>query len=452
MNQESKIIGAIDIGTTKTVAIAVRKYPDGKVEVLGIEKTTSTGVKRGIISNIEETVNAIRQVVKALQDNLNIYLSDVYVNLGGYSIRSVTNRCYKFINAGKEITNSDLEQLKRDAHRVNIDAGEIVVHVIPQDYCVDNEMFEKNPVGMYGDRLEGFFHVIIGRLNVINNIEKCVVRAGLKMSGLILGSIATSHSVLSEEEREAGVVSVDIGGGTTDLAVFHDGIVRYSAIIPFGGNIITNDIKEGCCMLQKQAESIKTKFGSALSSMASEDMIISIPGIQGWEPKEISCKNLALIIQARMEEIIECIIFHIKESNFYDKLGAGIVITGGGAMLKNITQLIKLQTGIDVRIGHPNHFFTDENVSFEEMPMYSAAVGLTLSNYSFTPPKSSDQKLFVDEFEIEQTVKERNRKEKIKREKLEKKKKEPAVYITGDLFGSLKKTLVGMFDEKDTEM
>jgi len=446
MNQESKIIGAIDIGTTKIVAIAGRKYADGKVVVLGLEKTVSTGVKRGIITNIEETVSSIRLVVKALQDKLNIILSDVYVGMAGYSMRSITNKCYKFIDRGSEITVFDLEQLFNDAHRVVSEQGEKVIHVIPQDYSVDNEIPEKNPVGMSGERLEGFFHVVIGRTNVIENIEKCIYRAGLKLSGIVLESIASSNAVLSEEEREAGVVLVDIGGGTTDLAVFHDNVIRYSAVIPFGGNIVTNDIKEGCNLLLKQAESIKVKFGSAMASMSNDDTVISIPGIQGWEPKEISCKNLAHIIQARMEEIIEFIAFHIKESGYLEKLGAGIVITGGGSMLRNISNLIKFQTGIDVRMGRPDEFFTEEIVSFEDMPLYSTAVGLMMSTSVYVPPKSAEQKLFTEEPPVIQV----NREKKLKKEKPEKKKKETS--NMPDLFGLFSKKIVEIFEEKDVEM
>ena len=450
MSQESKIIGAIDIGTTKIVAIAGRKYSDGRIEVLGLEKTASTGVKRGVITNIEDTVNSIRLVVSTLQEKLNIILSDVYVGMACYSMRSLTNRCYKFINHDSEITTSDLEQLLNDAHRVILEPGETVIHVIPQEYSVDNELPEKNPVGMSGDRLEGFFHVVIGRNNVIENIEKCIFRAGLKLSGIVFESISSSHAVLSEEEREAGVVLVDIGGGTTDLAVFYDNIIRYSAVIPFGGNIVTNDIKEGCNLLIKQAESIKVKLGSAMANMSDEDTIISLPGIQGWEPKEISCKNLAHIIQARMEEIIDFIVFHIKESGYLEKLGAGIVITGGGSMLKNISNLIKFQTGIDVRLGRPDSFFSKEIVSFEEMPLYSTAVGLMMSDSVYVPLKTVEQKLFSEELSIIQAEREKQKKEKNKKEKPEKKKKEAG--NMPDLFGLFSKKIVGIFEEKDVEM
>lgn len=451
MIQESKLIAAIDIGTTKVVAVVGRKYADGQIEVLGVEKALSTGVKRGVILNIEETVNAIRQAVAGLESRLNLKMPEVYVGMAGYSMKSLANRCYKFIDPNEEITSFDLDQLLRDSHRIALDASEKVIHVIPQDYSVDHEMGEKNPIGMSGHRLEGNFHVVIGRMASIKNIEKCIHRAGLTLAGVILESLASAHAVLTEEEREAGVVLVDIGGGTTDLALFHDGIIRHTAVIPFGGNVVTHDIKEGCSVLFKQAEALKVQFGSAMGNMAREDMVVAIPGIQGWEPKEISFRNLACIIQARMEEIIDYVAHHIEASGFYDKLGAGIVVTGGGALLKNIAALFKLKTGLDVRMGRPDLFFNSEIVPAGEMPLYATAVGLMVSSGVYASPRVTEQKLFdtAEEPTVrkEETVtpksKNTTRRAKVARE---------SGYITGDLFGSLKKSIAGIFDEKDMEM
>jgi cell division protein FtsA len=265
----------------------------------------------------------------------------------------------------------------------------------------------------------------------------------LKLAGITLESLASAEPALSDEEREAGVVLVDIGGGTTDLVIFYGDVIRYSAVIPFGGNIVTDDIKEGCCVLQKQAEAIKITHGSTMGSLASENKIIKITGMQGWEPKHISCKNLAYIIQARMEEIIECINFHIKKSGYADKLGAGIVITGGGAMLKNVSQLIKLQTGIDVRVGRPNTWISDKIIPFDEMSQYSTAVGLMLGTSSiYVPQKDNGQKLF--EPETAETHNEHGEK-KIDKKKKDKKKKELAGSFMGNLFSKI-------FNDDDTDM
>ncbi len=452
MIQESKLIAAIDIGTTKVVAVVGRKYANGRIEVLGVEKALSTGVKRGVILNIEETVVAIRQAVGGLENRLNIKMPDVYVGMAGYSMKSITNRCYKFINPNEEISSFDLDQLLRDSHRIPLDATEKVIHVIPQDYSVDHEMGEKNPIGMSGHRLEGNFHVVIGRMASIKNIEKCIHRAGLTLAGIILESLASAHAVLTEEELEAGVVMVDIGGGTTDLALFYDGIIRHTAVIPFGGNVVTNDIKEGCSVLFKQAEALKVQFGSAMGNMAREDMVVAIPGIQGWEPKEISFRNLACIIQARMEEIIDYVAHHINTSGFYDKLGAGIVVTGGGALLKNIAPLFKLKTGLDVRMGQPDNYLqNDELITATEMPHFATAVGLLVSAGIYATPRVLEQKLFDgDEGGI--IVKDEPTTRNTRTQTRKSKAIKESGYITGDLFGNLKKSIAGIFDEKDMEM
>ena len=456
MNPESKIIGTIDIGTTKIVAIAGRKNKDGQFEVLGLEKIVSTGVKRGVISNIDETVKAITEVVNRLQDRLNIILTDVYVGMAGYSIRSHSTRCYKFIDKGEVITNHDIEKLYRDGHRVMMDPGEKILHVIPQDYSVDHELNEKNPVGMLGERLEGNFHVVIGRTNAIGNIEKCISRSKLKLAGIMLEALASSHAVISEEEREAGVVLVDFGGGTTELAIFYDGVIRYSAVIPIGGNVVTNDIKEGCSLFIKQAEAIKVKFGSAIGSLESEDVVISIPGVQGWETKEISAKNLSYIIQARMEDIIDCVLHHIKESGYYEKLSAGIVITGGGALMKYVPELIKYHTALDVRIGHPGKYFKGYTIPAEEMPLYSTAVGLMVSHSMYVLPKFSEQKLF-DEDKAPKVTGNSDDKgdkggDKDKKGGNNKKTGTKKTSVLSGLFGSITGGLQEMFVEKDTAM
>ncbi|GAO30988.1 cell division protein FtsA [Geofilum rubicundum] len=453
MNQESKLIAAIDIGTTKVVAVAGRKYPDGHIQVLGVEKAQSTGVKRGVVLNIDETVSAIKQAVSALEARFDIRIAEVFVGMAGYSMKSLTNRCYRFIDPNDEISTFDLEQLLRDSHRISLDPGEKIIHVIPQDYSVDNEQGEKNPVGMSGQRLEGNFHVVIGRMASVKNIEKCVHRAGLQLNGVVLEPLASAHAVLTEEEMEAGVVMIDIGGGTTDFALFYDGIIRHTAVIPFGGNVVTNDIKEGCSVLFKQAETLKVQFGSAMGSMAREDMVVAIPGMPGWESKEISFKNLSSIIQARMEEIIEYVAHHIDTSGYYDKLGAGIVITGGGALLKNIAHLIRLKTGLDVRMGQPDRYMNEDLVNEGEMPLYSTSVGLLVSSSMYATQRVVEQKLFESPEEEQPVRAEAASRKVVSKQKTGRSRMaKEASHITGDLFGSLKNRIAGIFDDKDVEM
>ncbi|MCU4177123.1 cell division protein FtsA [Carboxylicivirga sp. N1Y90] len=446
MNQDPNLIAAIDIGTTKIVAIVGRKTEEGKLQLMGMEQVPSIGVKRGVVLNIDETVSSIKQAVSKIEQKLNITLSEVYVGIAGQHIKSLRNRGYRFIETGLEITQSDVDHLFDDNYKIPVEAGEKIMHVIPQDYIVDNEMGVKNPVGMSGRRLEGNFHIVLGRIASVKNIEKCIRRVALQLNDLILEPLASSKSVLTEEEKEAGVVLVDIGGGTTDVAVFYDGIIHHTAVIPFGGNVVTSDIKEGCQVLYKQAESLKVQFGSAMSDMAREDMVVTIPGMAGWEPKEISFKSLAYIIQARMEEIIDYVTFQIESSGCYDKVGAGIVLTGGGALLKNLPELIKYRTGLDVRMGLPDRFLVGDVPEMAHMPMYSTSIGLVISAMERPKRKIIEPELFGEVEPKKQEVDQRSSYRK------ERQKKEKANYKTGNLFSGIKNGLVNIFDEKDVEM
>ncbi len=445
MSNLSNLIAAVDIGTTKIVVVVGEKMPDGKLNIIGIEKVPSTGVKRGVVLNIEETVNAIKDVIFNIESKFDVKLDDVYVGIAGQHIKSLQNKGYRYIETNHEITQYDVDQLYKDNFKIPLEAGENILHVIPQDYVVDNEAGVRNPIGMSGRRLEGNYHIVLGRVASVNNIEKCINRVGLKMNDLVLEPIASARAVLTEEEKEAGVVLVDIGGGTTDVAVYSDGLIQHTAVIPFGGNVVTSDIKEGCAVLYKQAEALKVQFGSALGDMEREDMVVTIPGIEGWEPKEISFKSLAYIIQARMEEIIDYVMQQIEASRMYDKLGAGIVLTGGGSLLKNLAHLVKYRTGLEVRLGIPNKFVDTNSDKLTEKPMFSTSIGLLLSAIDNPVKKVVEQALF-DHEEIE-TVQER--KQNAKAAKKEKRKK---VELTGNLFGSIKNTFSSMFDEDDVEM
>jgi cell division protein FtsA len=384
MKKKIDYVAAIDIGTTKIVTIIGRKNGHGKLEVLAMAKTPSKGVKRGVVLNIEETVQSIRTTVDEVQAKSGITFKDVFVGIAGQHIRSVRNRGY--INRDSyetEITKEDIYRLINDMKKIPVEVGEEIIHVLPQNFIVDNEAGVKNPVGMSGKRLEGNFHIVIAQIASARNMEKCVNRVGLGINQLILEPLASSEAVLTEDEKEAGVALVDIGGGTTDLAVYYDNVIRHTAVIPFGGNVVTNDIKEGCAILQRQAELLKVQFGSALGDLANEDKIVTIPGISGREPKEISFKSLAYIIQSRMEEIIDAVMFEIENSGVADKLSAGVVLTGGGALLKHLPQLVKFRTGYDVRIGLPNEHLAGDMDQEVNQPMYSTSVGLVLKGYEY---------------------------------------------------------------------
>lgn len=376
-----EIIVGLDIGTTKIVAIVGRKNEYGKVEVLGMGKAESLGVSRGVVSNIEKTVDAIRKAIKEAEEESGVDIRIVNVGIAGQHIQSHQHRNMMTRQSTEdEIGQIDIDRLVDMMYRIPQQPGYEIIHVLPQEYIVDNEVGIKDPIGMSGIRLEANFHIITGQVTAANNLNKCVVKAGLEVADLILEPLASSEAVLNDEEKEAGVVLVDIGGGTTDIAIFQDGIIRHTAVIPFGGNIITEDIKEGCTVLKQQAELLKIRFGSALASETQDNEIVSIPGLRGRDPKEISVKNLANIIQARVEEIVEMVHYEIKASGFEKKLIAGIVITGGGAQLKNLRPLVEYMTGMDVRIGTPNEHLAKGDAEIKS-PMYATGIGLVLMGF-----------------------------------------------------------------------
>jgi cell division protein FtsA len=375
---ESEIVVGLDIGTTKIAALVGRRTEHGKIEILGMGKAESLGVARGVVLNIDETVKAIKMALEEASNKSGVDIKVVNVGIAGQHIKSLQHRGMKTRRSiDEEISQKDIDELIEDMYRLVMSPDEEIIHVIPQEYIVDNEIGIKNPIGMSGTRLEANFHIITGQVAAARNIYKCVNKAGLEVADLTLEPLASADAVLSDEEKEAGVVLVDIGGGTTDVAIFHDGIIRHTAVIPFGGNIITEDIKEGCSIIKTQAELLKVKFGSALASENQENEIVSIPGLRGRPHKEISVKNLAHIIQARMEEIVEHVYYEIKNSGFEKKLIAGVVVTGGGAQLKHITQLMEYVTGMDTRVGYPNEHLAS---SSEEVtsPMFATGVGLVM--------------------------------------------------------------------------
>ena len=383
--KNSPIVVGLDIGTTKICVTVGRRSEHGKIEILGMGKAESAGVTRGVVSNIQKTVQAIILAVEEASAQSNVDVKIVNVGIAGQHIKSLQHRgihTRKELNT--EIQRKDIDKLIEDMYKLVMPPGEEIIHVLPQEFTVDNEPGIKDPIGMAGVRLEANFHIISGHVSAVKNIIKCVGNAGLETQELILEPLASSESVLSDEEKEAGVVLVDIGGGTTDLAIFHEGIIRHTAVIPFGGNSVTEDIREGCSVMRNQAELLKTRFGSALADENKENEIICVPGLRGREPKEISVKNLAYVIQARMEEIIEHVYYEIKSSGYEKKLIAGIVITGGGAQLKHLPQLVEYVTGLDSRVGYPNEHLAKNDVLpknvYDELksPMYATGIGLLI--------------------------------------------------------------------------
>ena len=393
---KSNISIGLDIGTTKIVAMIGELNEYNKIKILGVGKSVSLGVHRGVVNNITQTIQSIQQAVEKAEEVSGIKVTEVTVGIAGQHIRSLQHSDYiTRPNSEQVISEDDIEKLINQVHKLVMLPGEEIIHVLPQEFKIDGQGEIKEPVGMYGVRLEANFHVVVGQVSSIRNIGRCIKSAALDLEGITLEPLASANAVLSFEEKEAGVALIDIGGGTTDLAIFKDGIIRHTAVIPFGGNIVTQDIKEGCSIIEKQAEQLKVRFGSAWPGENKENEIVSIPGLRGRDPKEISLKNLSKVIHARTVEIIEQVYLEIKNYGHEEqkkKLIAGIVLTGGGSQLKHLKQLVEYVTGMDTRVGYPNEHLagdTDKNVT---SPLYATAVGLVMDGLKKIKDQNESEK------------------------------------------------------------
>ena len=385
MNSEQPIIVGLDIGTTKIAAIAGRKNEFGKLEILGFGRANSNGVQHGMVLNIDQTIKAIQTALEnCYASNPTLPISEVYVGIAGHHIKSLQTRGdIVRQNTDEEIKQSEIDQLINDQYKTYIPAGDQIIDVIPQEFTVDNFQNIPDPIGYSGVKVGANFHIITGDKNAIRNINRSVDKAGLKTKDLVLQPLASAAAVMCDHDLEAGVAIVDIGGGTTDLAVFYEGILKHTAVIPFGGENITNDIKTGLGVLKTQAEQMKVQFGSALADEAKSNAFITIPGLRGMAPKEISVKNLAGIIQARMSEIMDFVSYHLKQVGLDNRmLNGGVILTGGGSQLKHLIQLTEYVTGLNARIGYPNEHLAPGHIEELAKPMYSTCLGLILKGYN----------------------------------------------------------------------
>ncbi|GAC1452440.1 MAG: cell division protein FtsA [Chitinophagaceae bacterium] len=384
MNNEQPIIVGLDIGTTKIACIAGRKNEYGKLEIVGFGRANSNGVKHGQVLNIDETIKAIRAALDNCMDsNTGISFKEVYVGIAGHHIKSLQTRGdIVRQDTNEEITQREIDQLVADQFKTYIPAGDQIIDVIPQEFTVDNFQNIPNPIGYGGVKVGANFHIITGDKNAIRNINRAVEKSNLVTKDLVLQPLASASAVMGQEDLEAGVAIVDRGGGTTDLAVFYEGILKHTAVIPFGGENITNDIKTGLGVLKTQAEQMKVQFGSALSNEAKANAFITIPGLRGMPAKEISVKNLANIVQARMSEIMDFVSYHLKQVGMDNRmLNGGIVLTGGGSQLKHLIQLTEYVTGLNARIGFPTEHLAAGHIDELAKPTYSTCIGLILKGY-----------------------------------------------------------------------
>ena len=402
MEKKELYIG-LDIGTTKIVAMigVINEYD--KLKIIGVGKSKSLGVHRGVVNNISQTIQSIQSAINEAENNSNEKIDKVIVGIAGQHIRSLQHSDYiTRENSDEVIDIQDIKKVINQVYKLVMMPGEEIIHVLPQEFKIDGQSEIKEPVGMFGGRLEANFHVVVGQVSSIKNIARCVKSSGIDFDGITLEPLASADAVLSREEKEAGVALIDIGGGTTDLAIFKDGIIRHTSVIPFGGNIITDDIKEGCSIIEKQAELLKIKFGSAWPGENKDNEIVSIPGLRGRDPKEISLKNLSKIIHARVVEIIEQVYMEIKNYGHEDqkkKLIAGVVLTGGGSQLKHLKQLVEYVTGMDTRIGLPNEHLAGNNSIEISNPTFATAVGLVMNSMEKRKSKPLESNLENDEIE-----------------------------------------------------
>jgi cell division protein FtsA len=452
MNNEQPIIVGLDIGTTKIAAIAGRKNEFGKLEILGFGRANSNGVKHGQVLNIDETIKAIKSALdNCYSSNPNLEINEVYVGIAGHHIKSLQTRGdIVRQDTNEEITQREIDQLVADQYKTYIPAGDQIIDVIPQEFTIDNFQNIPNPIGYGGVKVGANFHIITGDKNAIRNINRAVEKSGLHTKDLVLQPLASASAVMGNEDMEAGVAIVDIGGGTTDLAVFYEGILKHTAVIPFGGENITNDIKTGLGVLKTQAEQMKVQFGSALANEAKANAFITIPGLRGMPAKEISVKNLSNIIQARMSEILDFVTYHLKQVGLDNKmLNGGIVLTGGGSQLKHVIQLTEYVTGLNARIGFPNEHLASGHIDELAKPMYSTCIGLILKGYDDYEHARKEFELKYAKMEVpRQLQKQEGEEEVVVEDEISTSQRRKRMGL-GNFWGKFKDNLIDLFKEEE---
>jgi cell division protein FtsA len=375
---ENEILVGLDIGTTKVCAVVAKIDEQQNINILGVGLSPSDGLTRGVVTNIEKTVRSIKSAVAEAESRSGIKIQSVVVGIAGEHIQSFQSRGVIAIsNPEYDITKADVDRLIEDTKRVALPADRKIIHVIPQEFIIDGQDGVKDPVGMSGVRLEANVHIITGLIAAAQNIYKCVERAELQIHDIVLEPLASSYSVLDEEEKEVGIALLDIGGGTTDLAVFEDRTIRHTAVIPIAGSQVTNDLRKVLGILTEQAERLKCQHGFAYVPSVMDDVPIVLPGIGGRPPVEVDKRLVAQIIQPRMEEILEIALMEIKRSGSSKHLSAGIVLTGGGSLIKGTAELARDVLGMPVKIGIPTGFKAGL-VREIENPIYATSVGLVL--------------------------------------------------------------------------
>ncbi len=367
----------LDIGTTKTAAVIAEGDERGAVKVTGVGHAPSGGIRRGVVVDLENTVQSIRTAVAEAERMAGCAVRQVVAGIAGEHVRSINSRGVIAVSrGGAEIGPDDVARVVEAARAVAIPADREVLHVIPQEYVVDDQAGIRNPVGMSGVRLEAEVHIVTGAATGVRNVEKAVQRAGIKVESLVLEPLASAYAVLAQDEKELGCILIDLGGGTTDLALFYEGAVRHTAVLGLGGNNVTHDLAIGLRTPPESAEDLKVRFGSATASRVGAEEMVDVPGMGGREPRPISRQILASMIEPRMEEIFTMVYREVKKNSFSDLLAGGVVLTGGGACLEGVEELAERIFEMPVRRGVPRGV-TGIREAVED-PRYATAVGLVL--------------------------------------------------------------------------
>ena len=376
MADENKIVG-LDIGTTKIAAIISEIDESGQPKIIGIGTSPSEGLKRGVVINLEKTVESVASAVEDAETMAGVKVNSVYAGIAGDHIRSINSRGVIAVSrSDHEITSADVDKVIEAAKTVALPIDREIIHVLPQEFTVDDQSGIKDPVGMVGVRLETEVHIVTGAVTSAQNIYRSVKKAGLEVWDLVLQPLASSYALLSGDEEELGVALIDLGGGTTDFAIFYDGSIRHTGVVGLGGKNVTNDIAIGLRTPVDQAEEIKKLYGCAISSLVDPNEMIEVPGVGGREPKQISRSVLAAIIEPRAEEILSLTLHEMKKSNFFDLLNAGMVLTGGGSLMQGMVELAEKIFDVPVRTGKPTGISGLEEAA--SSPIHSTGVGLIL--------------------------------------------------------------------------
>lgn len=376
MNKPREILNplvALDIGTSKIAAVVADLTPEGALDIVGIGQHPSRGLKKGVVVNIESTVGAIQRALEEAEVMANLKIRDVTTGIAGSHIKSFNSNGMVAIKE-KEVTQYDIERVLETARAINIPTEQQILHILEQEFIIDGQGGVKQPLGMSGMRLEVKTHIVTGAVSAAQNIMKCVRRCGLEVRDLVLQPLASAEAVLSDEEKDLGVCLVDIGGGTTDIAVFAEGAIRHTAVIPIAGDQVTNDIAMALRTPTRDAEDIKIQHGIALRSLANVNDTIDVPGVGDRAPRQLSRQTLAEVIEPRVEELFTLIQRELRQSGFEEMLAMGVVLTGGSACMQGMVELGEEVFHMPVRVGSPNYSGGLSDVV--KHPRFSTAIGL----------------------------------------------------------------------------